>query len=175
VLTRAPGHRHALAARTLVVLAICVAASAAIGTTPAPAQSGVILSLAPVPTLSNPAPGTPELTWSTGNGAPGRVTVTPRGGGETVFASGPEGTEPAPWIVPGREYLFRLYSSVGTSRLLATLRVGHEVSTQLVTPPASPPNTPGWFNTLLAICAFGLLALLGVLALLAIRQARGDV
>src|SRR5438552_18297707 len=92
------------------------------------------LTVEPIPTATSRAPGTPQVTWSTGNGSPGLVTVSAGGAKEIVFSSGSEGTAPAPWISIGQSYVFRLYSDISGRRLLALIKVGHSTSTEIIAP-----------------------------------------
>lgn len=63
--------------------------------------------------------GKSNISWSTnGNLGEVKVFVSQDGSPETLFASGPEGTQEAPWIVTGSTYEFRLYAGTGSNRKL---------------------------------------------------------
>ncbi len=126
------------------------------------AHSGIILSVSPIPTSTHPHPGTPEVTWSTGGG-PGLVTVATAGIHQQLFARAPEGTQAAPWISVGHVYVFRLYSTVGGSRLLARLDVGRNLAPQIISLPRGPRITSQAIDDLLLALCFAALA--GSLAL----------
>lgn len=132
----------------------------------------VTLSVAPIPTAANPAPGTPQVRWSTGNGSPGLVTVAPNGTKELLFSSGSEGSAPAPWIAPGQSYVFRLYSLVSGRRLLARLKVGRTTAVAVVALPPSPRITSAPVNRLLQVLSFAAVLLLAFLAAVYVRDLR---
>jgi hypothetical protein len=118
-LTFAPGQavRSPPISRTRLLggLAGTILGLLAIGAAPAMASSGagsgVVLSVAPVPTAAHPKAGTPTITWSTGNGSPGELTVMPAEAREILVAANAEGSVAAPWLVAGEVYVFRLYST----------------------------------------------------------------
>ena len=60
------------------------------------------------------------ITWDTGSNAVGDVYVG-TAGNEKLFASGPKGSQDAPWIAPGSTE-FRLYNHAD-HKLLAQLTV----------------------------------------------------
>lgn len=71
----------------------------------------------------NPVPagtgnGKTTITWKTTSGEMTRVFVSQDGAVETEFASGPEGSQDAPWITDGSTYEFRLYTGSGANRKL---------------------------------------------------------
>ncbi len=123
-----------------------------------------LLSVAPVPTATGPAPGTPEVKWSTGNGSPGNVTVQSKNMKETVFAFGPEGMSAAPWIAAGQVYLFRLYSIGSGRRLLARLTVGRGEPLSVVALAPAPRTTPAALNRVLQLVPFAWIAMFALLA-----------
>jgi hypothetical protein len=89
----------------------------------------------------NPVPGGSELgkttiSWDTGSDAVGEVYVGPTGN-ETIFASGPKGSQDAPWIKPGSTE-FRLYHHAD-HKLLAQLTVTMPSSNA---PASNPSATP---------------------------------
>jgi hypothetical protein len=134
----------------------------------------VKLSVAPIPTTANPSPGTPQVSWSTGDGSPGQVTVTPEGAKEVLFTSASEGTASAPWIAPGHTYVFKLYSTTSGRRLLARLKVGHAPALTIVAIPTPPRRTSALVDRLLQIFAFGSVVLLALLTAMHVREARSD-
>jgi hypothetical protein len=162
----------------MLVLVCAIAFGSCILAPPAESSSAeaisVLLSVAPVPTSSNPAPGTPLLTWSTGNRSPGEVTVSFNGGKELLVASGSEGSQIAPWISSKQAsgYVFRLYARGTERRLLARLRVGRPAAT-IVSLPRSPPFTSPLFNRLLQVSSIGGVILVMTLAVLYIRETFG--
>jgi hypothetical protein len=129
------------------------------------------LSVAPVPTVANRSPGTPRVSWSTGDGSPGEVTVTVNGGKEVLYASSAEGSSTAPWISVGQAYVFRLYSTGSGHRLLARLRVG-KATVVIESVPRAPAVTSSIVNRLLQLISFGGVLLLATLAALYVREAR---
>lgn len=59
--------------------------------------------------------GATEITWSTGDDCVGEVYVSVNGGPEMLFATGPQNSKEAPWILADQSYEFRLYA--GTDRM----------------------------------------------------------
>jgi AhpD family alkylhydroperoxidase len=157
----------AIAASVFAACVLCLGAHAAVSA----AQSGtkVQLSIAPIPTAADPSPGTPRVTWSTGDGSPGLVTV-----GAAVFASGPSGSAEAPWIAAGQVYEFRLYATGSGRRLLARLTIGTAAAAQtdVLAPPRSPRDTPAAVDRLLQMLPFAGLVAFGVLATSWLREVR---
>jgi hypothetical protein len=163
-------------------ISACVAASCAmclglfqgvsLAQSGARARTGVLLSVAPLPTAANPAPGTPRVTWSTGDGSPGEVTVSSEGPKEVLFASASDGSAAAPWIAVGRSYVFRLYSTVSGRRLLARLKIGRAAALEVVALPQSPRSTSPVVDRLLQLLSFGALILLGLLSAIYVRDVR---
>jgi len=72
-------------------------------------------------TLTNGS-GSTEIDWDTGNGSMGFVFVTAEGGKAGLFASGPRGTQMAPWIGK-HSYVFELYGDNQRQTLLARVTV----------------------------------------------------
>ena len=140
----------------------------------APNPSRVELSVAPIPTAAHPSPGTPQVSWSTGDGSPGQVTVTPEGAKEVLFTSAPEGIASAPWIAPGRTYVFKLYSTISGRILLAQLKVGQAPALTVLAVPPSPRRTSALIDRLLQLFAFGSVVLLALLTTMHIREVRSD-
>lgn len=135
---------------------------------------GILLSVTPLPTAANPSTGTPQVTWSTGNGSPGIVTVNSGGPKETFFAWGTEGSSSAPWLSANQAYVFRLYSIAPRRRLLARLRVDKTASLEVVGLPQAPAMTSPVENRLLQLLPFGFTAVLALLATMYIREVRND-
>jgi hypothetical protein len=167
------------ALRLLASACCCISLCLCVGTGIASAEpktgtdTEVVLSVAPIPTAADPSPGTPHVTWSTGNGSPGEVTVSSAGSKEALFASGPDGSASAPWISAGRSYVFRLYSIVSGHRLLARLKVGQEkAAAELVAVPQKPRITSPVVNRLLQLLAFGSITVLTLLAAMHVREVR---
>jgi LasA protease len=76
----------------------------------------------------NPVPaggelGTTTIKWRTADGTPGQVYVSEDDAAENLFASGPEGSERAPWIRTGTTYEFRLYAGTDRRTQLAVVKV----------------------------------------------------
>jgi hypothetical protein len=130
------------------------------------------LSVAPIPTAADPSPGTPQVTWATGNGSPGQVTVSSGQMKETLFAVGPEGSNPAPWISARQRYIFRLYSLDSGRRLIARLAVGQNEPLDVVMPAQTPRMTSPFVNRLLQVLPYGFVALLTLLTALYLRDLR---
>ena len=82
--------------------------------------AGVVLRADPNPVLAGNPNGKTTITWDTGNNAAGDVYVGAVGT-ERLFASGPKGSQDAPWIQPGSNE-FRLYNRAD-HKLLAQLTV----------------------------------------------------
>jgi hypothetical protein len=80
----------------------------------------VVLSADPNPVPAGNLDGKTTITWVTGSPADGDVYVGTVGN-EKIFASGPKGSQDAPWIKPGSTE-FRLYKHAD-HKLLAQLTV----------------------------------------------------
>jgi hypothetical protein len=162
-------------AATLLTLSLIACPHA--GEARAAAQpGGVVLAVAPIPTSARPTPGTPIVSWSTGDGSPGLVTVSVNGASESVFAASPEGSVQAPWIVAGRSYGFRLYSTAGGQRrVLARFKAGQQTAAEVIAPPPRPTITGGALNRGLQLAALGLVPFLLILAGAAVREVRRRV
>lgn len=89
-------------------------------TTMDPTIDGVILRADPNPVPPGNPNGKTTISWATGSDSVGDVYVA-GGGKETLFASGTEGSQDAPWIHPGSNE-FRLYRQ-DDRKLLAKLIV----------------------------------------------------
>src|SRR5437660_10529818 len=66
--------------------------------------------------------GSTEIHWDTGNGSMGFVFVTGTDQKPVLFASGPKGSQVAPWIHSGK-YVFELYGDEDRRTLLANVIV----------------------------------------------------
>ena len=92
-----------------------------------PAASAATISASPNPVAIGEGPGTTTVTWSMGDGSAGQIFVSEDGGPETMFASGPAGSAPAPWIQAGKTFEFRLYAGTEHAKMLAKTQVtGHK-------------------------------------------------
>jgi hypothetical protein len=63
----------------------------------------------PNPVLHSSLPGTTTVSWSTDDGAPGRVDLMTRDGIKVPFAFGTTGEARASWIQPDLAYEFQLH------------------------------------------------------------------
>ena len=101
----------------LVLLVVCLIGCHAKGT------SGPDITASP-----NPPPpagrdaGRTTIVWRTVDARPARVVVSVNGKPEQLFASGPSGTQQAPWISENDTYEFRLYD-VGSNALMAAVKI----------------------------------------------------
>lgn len=86
-------------------------------------ETSASLTATPNPVAARQGTGTTKITWRTGDNTPGEIYVSDNGGPEKFFASGADGTSEAAWISNASTYVFRLYSSGETRKLLATLEV----------------------------------------------------
>jgi hypothetical protein len=103
---------------------------------PVAASSSASLTADPNPVAGGTAAGKTTITWQTGTVAAGDVYVL-IAGKETLFASGPKGSQEAPWIKPGSTE-FRLYNQAD-HKLLAQLTVTMPSAKPSA---SSPPATP---------------------------------
>jgi len=67
--------------------------------------------------------GATKITWDTSDDSPGEVYVSENGEQETLFATGPQGSKEASWILADQSYDFRLYAGTEHNRLLDEVRV----------------------------------------------------
>ena len=88
-----------------------------------PAASAATISASPNPVAIGEGPGTTTVTWNTGDGSSGQIFVSENGSPERIFASGPAGSVPAPWIQAGRTFEFRLYAGTQHTTVLAKMQV----------------------------------------------------
>jgi hypothetical protein len=161
--------RSSVLGRCVALCFVAACAASLIHCSESAAAGGVTLPVSPVPTAAHPKTATPQVQWSTGDGSPGEVTVTPEGSKEILLALGGEGIAPAAWIEPGHVYVFRLYSTVAGRRLIARLSVGRQAAAEVVALPQKPRITSSFVDRVLQVLAFA--SLLG-LALLALAHAR---
>jgi len=96
-----------------------------------------VISASPNPVPAGAGPGETTITWTTGNGAEGRVRVSTDGGLERTVTQGPAGTLPVNWINGSAVYEFRLYAAAAPSTLLAKVSVSRAASTAI---PRTPPS-----------------------------------
>lgn len=160
---------------TAYVCCLCLCPGFALAQPDAASRTGILLSVAPLPTAATPSIGPPQVTWSTGDGSPGIVTVKSSGLGERFFAYSPEGSAPAPWLSFYHTYIFQLYSIAPKRRLLARLRVDRTASLEVVGRPQAPNMTSPAEDRLLQLLPFTYAVLLTVLAAMYIREARRGV
>lgn len=113
-------------------------ASASVSVSRAAAPPGAArISASPNPVPSGPGAGETTVSWTTGNGADGRVKVAVDDGLERVIGQGPTGELRVNWINSSAAYEFRLYSAGVPSSLLAKVSVSRTASTAPIrTPPA---------------------------------------
>jgi hypothetical protein len=88
-----------------------------------PAASGATIAASPNPVTTGEGSGTTTVTWNTGDGTIGQVYVSEDGAPETLFAAGPTGSVPAPWIHAGKTFEFRLYAGTEHTKVLAKTQV----------------------------------------------------
>jgi hypothetical protein len=162
----------AACASTVCALSLCMGCGLSLAQSASGAPVRPQLSVAPIPTATDPSPGIPQVSWSTGNGSPGEVTVSFSGTKETLFAQGPEGTTPAPWISAGTVYVFRLYSTISRRRLLARLAVGRGEQLDVLALPQTPRMTSPVVNRVLQVLPYCILALVMLLAALYLADLR---
>src|SRR6266851_4911088 len=106
--------------------------------TPQASPPSLTASPNPLP-LGASAMGTTKISWNTGQPVDGQVYVSENGGSETLFSSGPTGSQDAPWIQPDHRYEFRLYMGTTHDQRLATLTIGNP-STEVAASPARKPS-----------------------------------
>jgi hypothetical protein len=117
-------------------------------TTPSPPTSttdapvaGAFLHADPNPVPSGTPNGKTTITWATGSDAVGDVYVV-GAGKETLFASGTEGSQDAPWIHPGSNE-FRLYKQEDRkllAQLTVTMPLSDATANKAVATPISSPS-----------------------------------
>jgi len=73
--------------------------------------------------------GSTEIQWDTGNGSIGFVFVTGTDRKPVLFATGPKGSQVAPWIHSGK-YVFELYGDEDRRTLLANVIVTGNAETE---------------------------------------------
>lgn len=86
-------------------------------------NTGATLTASPNPVTTSGTAGKTTITWNAGNHPEAAVYVTSEDAGESLFASGSQGSSEAPWIQPGKRYEFRLYSKGDKAQLLQQLTV----------------------------------------------------
>jgi hypothetical protein len=88
-----------------------------------PAAPAATITASPNPVTTGEGSGSTTITWNTGDGTAGQVYVSEDGGPETLFAAGPTGSVPAPWIRAGKTFDFRLYAGTEHAKGLAKIQV----------------------------------------------------
>jgi hypothetical protein len=102
--------------------------------------AGVVLRADPNPVPGGTVAGKTTIRWKTGSDAVGDVYVGPAGS-ERLFASGPKGSQDAPWIQPGSTE-FRLYNHAD-HKLLEQLTVTMpSVDASVSRPTETPISSP---------------------------------
>ena len=91
--------------------------------TPTPSPAILTASPNPVPVSAGQL-ATTTISWNTGRPQDGQVYVSENGQTEKLFASGPQGSQDAPWIRDASTYDFRLYAGTEHAERLASLTVG---------------------------------------------------
>jgi hypothetical protein len=171
--------------RIAVVVALALAVLA-VGCGFGPAASSVRVASTPdLPTpvagrprldVAEPAGATTRVSWSTGTRAPGDVTVSVDRRAEILFARGPSGSQTAPWILPDRSYVFRLYAGTAAhGRRLATLTIGSATSIDgdvVPLPKARPRVTSEFVDRLLQLVPFAAGAAFALLTVSCVRERR---
>jgi hypothetical protein len=85
--------------------------------------TAAVITATPNPVPAGEGAGTAKISWQTGDNWDAKVYVSENGRPETLFGSGPDGSSEASWIGNGSTYVFRLYSTDDSRRLLATVEV----------------------------------------------------
>jgi len=98
--------------------------------------AGVVLRADPNPVPGGSVAGKTTIRWKTGSDAVGDVYVG-NAGNEKIFASGPKGSQDAPWIAPGSTE-FRLYNHAD-HKLLAQLTVTMPAASASASGPLATP------------------------------------
>jgi hypothetical protein len=88
-----------------------------------PAAPAATITASPNPVTTGEGSGSSTITWNTGNGTAGQVYVSEDGAPETLFAAGPTGSAPAPWIRAGKTFEFRLYAGTEHATVLGKTQV----------------------------------------------------
>jgi hypothetical protein len=88
-----------------------------------PAAAAATIAASPNPVTTGEGSGNTTVTWNTGDGSTGQVYVSMDGAPETLFAGGPTGSAPAPWIQAGKTFEFRLYAGTEHAKVLAKTQV----------------------------------------------------
>ena len=95
-----------------------------------PAAAAATITASPNPVTIGEGPGPTTITWNTGDSTTtGQVYVSEDGAPETLFAEGPTGSAPAPWIQAGKTFEFRLYAGTEHNKVLARFRLRVENKT----------------------------------------------
>lgn len=115
----------------LLSLALFLSANFVLAQSSTPTSAGSapkLEALAEITATPNPVPagegaGTAKISWHTGDNTDGQVYVTENGSPERLFGRGPDGSSEAPWIGNGSTYVFRLYATDASRRVLASVEV----------------------------------------------------
>ena len=90
-------------------------------------MSGAFIRASPNPVPLTAGTGTTRISWNTGDGSDGLVTLVPHRGAtraeEIPFNGGPAGDADVGWIRPDVLYRFRLYRLRSDSKPIAEVRV----------------------------------------------------
>jgi hypothetical protein len=120
-----PGEKRWWIVAVLLLVLVACGPTQSTGTTSVKPQGGATIAAEPNPVPAGNDLGSTTINWRTGDGTSGQVYVAEDGGAENLFASGPEGSESAPWIRAGSTYEFRLYSGSAHTTQLASVKVTH--------------------------------------------------
>jgi hypothetical protein len=151
---------------------LCVLTGSALAEPHIAVNAGIVLSVTPIPNQTKPSLETPQVTWSTGNGSPGNVTITSDSPKEMVIAYGSEGTNQEPWLASVKTYVLRLYSIAPRRKLLARLRVGRETKLEVVGRPLAPKETSPAIDRILQLVSIGWIAVGVLLASMFVIETR---
>jgi hypothetical protein len=88
-----------------------------------PGASTATITASPNPVHTGERNGTTTITWNTADGIAGQVYVSVDGSPEGLFATGSQGSAPAPWIQAGKTFEFRLYAGTEHATVLAKTQV----------------------------------------------------
>jgi hypothetical protein len=128
---RAIAKRQRVVRGAVMCLALCVGTLRILGSTEQQAgtdsgaaqRSGMpAIAAKPEHVTLGGGSGSTEIQWDTGNGSIGFVFVKGADQKSVLFATGPKGSQVAPWIRTG-SYVFNLYSDTERQMLLATVTV----------------------------------------------------
>ena len=101
----------------------------AAGTEGAKGSGASVITARPDSVTLTDGSGSTEIQWDTGNGSIGFVFVTGTDRKPVLFATGPKGSQVAPWIHSGK-YVFELYGDEDRRTLLANVIVTGNAETE---------------------------------------------